>query len=163
MGESITQTSVNYQQRLTTMVGAPAGMSYFYSRYSMRTVHIDTPELFEELSNRGYETSEMLVDSTTLEFGPGRLGLDVDNDGTVRYVNSCGQGAELGVQGGWILTHINSQPYSHDMLEGAMQKATHTGTSNLLTFRTHFSQIQYVAKIPVDAGDYCKRSLYDVP
>merc|ERR1712216_836567 len=36
-------------------------------------------------------------------------------------------------------------------------------TSSLLTFRTHYSRVHYVVKVPVDAGKYCERSLFDVP
>jgi len=159
--ESITKTAVNFQGDLALLTGIPPGMVYFFSRYSLRHVPI-TFDQVQEYTRRGLECYTKVEDRAEFKFGAGPLGVDVALDGKIRSVNEGSQAAVCGVQAGWVLTEVNRDRFSMDSLKELLQRANATNGTYVLKFRLPFVRNQCMVKIPVDAGEYCSRSCFDV-
>jgi len=167
---SKTSTSINTTPQLSLLAGSPPGMGYIFSRYSRRLIEV-APHLKDSLEKQGYRVHAVHGDITVLEFVAENLGIDLAEDGRVEYVAQMRQASIKGVQVGWTLLYINNQPYSEQTLKETFN-ASKDGGSFLLTFNktredvlstSKAQQVHYIAEIPVDAGPYCSKSLYDVP
>lgn len=56
--------------------------------------------------------------SVSFKFEPGRLGIKaIWNTGEVEGVSKDAQADHLGIEKGWMITHVDEQPYSEDILD----------------------------------------------
>merc|ERR1712190_655614 len=65
----------------------------------------------EELLNRPAE------DETEIKIQPGRIGIDLLKCGRVLQVEQECQANDLGVQPGWLISKINGEPYTEELLD----------------------------------------------